>query len=51
MIKYDDLQVKIILKKIVKKEYKEDLLMFILLIKEIVSYKILQYNQQQHLQI
>lgn len=29
MIKYDDLQVKIILKKIVKKEYKEDLLMFI----------------------
>lgn len=29
MIKYDDLQVKIILKKIVKKEHKEDLLMFI----------------------
>lgn len=29
MIKYDDLQVNIILKKIVKKEYKEDLLMFI----------------------
>lgn len=29
MIKYDDLQVKILLKKIVKKEYKEDLLMFV----------------------